>query len=55
MSINCVYSIKCTPNTYCDYQLAITHSSQIVSKLQDTLDEFDFGQDYSKGGVVNNH
>ena len=32
-----------------------THSSQIVSKLQDTLDKFDVGQDYGGGGAVSNH
>ena len=26
--------------------LLVTHCSQIVSKLQDTLDKFDVGQDY---------
>ena len=31
------------------------HSLQIVSKLQDTLDKFDVGQDYGGGGAVSNH
>ena len=45
------YSIKCTPKSYYN-----THSSQIVSKLQDTLDKFDVGQDYGGGGAaVSNH
>ena len=35
--------------------LVITYSSQIVSKLQDTLDKFDVGQDYGGGGAVSNH
>ena len=34
--------------------LVITYSSQIVSKLQDTLDKFDVGQDYGGGGAVSN-
>ena len=35
--------------------LIIIHSSQIVNKLQDTLDKFDVGQDYGGGGAVSNH
>ena len=32
-----------------------THSSQIISELQDTLDKFDAGQDYGGVGAVSNH
>ena len=33
----------------------VPYYSQIVSKLQDTLDKFDVGQDYGGGGAVSNH